>query len=107
MYRVRLYFGSETDLIEEPGLLQTTRTVLTLTQPLEGLGHHVITDRFYNSPELAMELERRGLAFTGTAQVNRRGMPLAIKYPGRRKLPKGSVRAYVTGSEKTHLIAHF
>ena len=92
--RLRLYFGAETDLLSDSSLLHTTRVVLTLTQPLEGLGYHVITDRFYTSPELAMELDRRGLAFTGTAQVNRRGMPLAIKSGGRNRMERGSVRAY-------------
>ena len=72
-----------------------SRLVLTLTQPLEGLHHHIITDRFYSSPELASELEKRGLAFTGTVQVNRRGMPQAIK--GGRKLSRGTVQAYRSG----------
>ena len=48
--RLRLYFGAETDLLSDPSLLHTTRVVLTLTQPLEGLGYHVITDRLYTSP---------------------------------------------------------
>ena len=43
--------------MQDPSLLQTTRIVLTLTEPLKDLRHHVITDRFYCSPELAMELE--------------------------------------------------
>ena len=57
VYRLRLYFGGETDLLVDPSLLQTTRIVPTLAQPLKGLGHHIITDRFYTSPELAMALE--------------------------------------------------
>ena len=97
VYRLRLYFGGETDLLVDPSLLQTTRIVLTLAQPLEGLGHHIITDRFYTSPELAMALEQRGLPFTGTAQVNRRGMPQAIKCAGRTRLQQGSVHAYRAG----------
>ena len=97
VYRLRIYFGVETDLLEEPGLLQTTRIVLTLAQPLEGIGHHIITDWFYTSPELALELERCGLPFTGTAQTNRRGMPLPIKCAGRCRLERGSVRAYRSG----------
>ena len=73
-----MYFGKETDLVQDPSLLQTTRIVLTLTEPRQDLRHHVITDRFYSSPELAMELERWVLPFTGTVKVNRRGMPLAV-----------------------------
>ena len=70
LHGLRLYFGKEMDICTDPQL-QTTCTVLTLTQPLEGLHHHVITDWFYSSPELGTELEKRGLAFTGNAQVNR------------------------------------
>ena len=54
------------------------------------LAHHVLS-------ELAMELERRGLAFTGTVHTNRRGMPLAIKCSGKRGMARGSVRAYHAG----------
>ena len=97
VFRLRIYFGKETDLVVNPTLLQTTRIVLTLCEPYEGLGHHVFTDRYYTSPELAMELERRGLAFTGTVQTNRRGMPLAIKCSGKRGMAQGSVRAYRAG----------
>lgn len=78
VYQLRIYFGKETDLMQDSSLLHTTHVVLTLVEPLQGLGHHVITDRFYSSPELAKELEQRGLVFTGTVQVNCRGMPLAV-----------------------------
>ena len=91
---LRIYFGTETDLVIDPTLLQTTRIVLILSQPYEGLGHHIFTDRFYTSPDLAMELQRRGLAFTGMAQTNRRGMPQAIKCSEKRGMVRGSVRAY-------------
>ena len=79
VYRLRLYFGKETDIIQDSSLAHTTRVILTLVEPLQGLGYHVITDRFYSSPELAKQLEQRGLICTGTVQVNRRGMPLAVK----------------------------
>ena len=79
MCRLRIYFGTETDLVFDPTILQNTRIVLTLCEPYEGLGHHIFTERFYTSPELAMELERCGLPFTEMAQTNRRGMSLAIK----------------------------
>ena len=91
----RLYFGKETNIMTDPNLLQSTRIVLSLTEPLEGLRHHVVTDRFYTSPELAKALEQRGLPFTGTAQVNRRGMPLAMRSGS--KLKRGEVRAYRAG----------
>lgn len=50
VYRLRIYFGKETDLMQDSSLLHTTRVVLTLVEPLQGLSHHVITDRFYSSP---------------------------------------------------------
>ena len=82
-------------MLQDPNLLQTTQIVLTLAHPLQGHNHHIITDRFYSSPELASELDKRGLAFTGTVQVNRRGMPQAIKGGG--KMRHGCVRAYRCG----------
>ena len=94
VYRLRIYFGKDTDLMQDSSLLHATHVVLTLVEPLQGLGHHVITDRFYSSPELAKE---RGLVFTGTVQVNRRGMPLAVKSITDRHLLPGEVRAYRDG----------
>ena len=75
VYRLRLYCGRETDLIHDTSLLHTTRTVLTLVQPLEGRGHHVITDRFYSSPQLALELARRGLLFMAQFRQTERECP--------------------------------
>ena len=97
VYRLRIYFGKQTELIQIPSLSHSTRVVLTLVEPLHRLGYHVITDRFYSSPELAMELEQRGLAFTGTVQVNRRGMPLAVKSTLDRQMQRGEVKAYRAG----------
>ena len=97
VYRLRVYFGKETDLLQDTSLLHTTRVVLTLVEPLQGLGHHVITDCFYSSPELAMALEKRGLVFTGTVQINRRGMPLAVKSTSDRQLQRREVKAYRAG----------
>ena len=97
VYRLRLYFGKETDFLQDSSLLQTTRIVLTLVEPLHGLRHHFIMDRFYSSPELAMQLEQQGLPFTGTVQVNRHGMPLAVTSSFDRQLQRGGVRAYRAG----------
>ena len=97
MCKLRIYFGTETDLISDHTFLQTTCVVLTLSHSYEGLGHHIFTNCFYMTPELAMELERCGLAFTETAQTNRRGMPQAIKCSGKRSVARGSVRVYHVG----------
>ena len=98
VYRLRLYFGSETDVLPDPDWLQSTRIILSRTQPLEGHGYHVITDRFYTSPELAMALENRSLAFTVTVQVNQRGMPQAVKSAVRTRLERGTLRTYRDGN---------
>ena len=42
LHGVRFYFGKETDILPNPNLLKTTRIVLTLTQPLEGMSHYII-----------------------------------------------------------------
>ena len=98
VYRLRLYFGKETDIIQDSSLAYTTRVIFTLVEPLQGLGYHVITDRFYSSPELAKQLEQRGLIFTGRVQVNQRRMPLAVKSKtSDRQLQRGEVRAYRDG----------
>ena len=72
LHGVRLYFGSETDILSDLNLLQTCRVVLTVTQPLERL-HHVITDRFYLSPELSSKLEGTGFHWHRASQRSRVG----------------------------------
>ena len=93
---LRLCFETKTDIMKDPSLLYTTQMVLTLIELLQGLGHHVIADRFYSSLELASELKQRGLAFTSTVQANRRGRLLAVKSTTDRQLQRG-VRAYRAG----------
>ena len=92
--QLRLYFGKDTDIIRNH-LLHSTRVVCTLAQPLCDKGHALYCDRFYTSPELAMELEKQGTLLTGTVMTNRRGLPLAIKGPS--SLRKGNARAYRSG----------
>ena len=58
MYSVVPYYGKETQLLDRSGINHTTKVVLTLMQPLSNLGHDLYTDRFYTSPELALELEK-------------------------------------------------
>ena len=94
VHQLRLYFGKNTDIIRGH-LLHTTRVVCTLTQPLAGKGHAVYCDRFYTSPELALELEKQGTLVTGTLTINRRGLPKAIK--GCASLSRGSTRAFKSG----------
>ena len=91
---LRLYFGKDTDILQNR-LLHSTRVVCTLSQPLSGKNHALYCDRFYTSPELAVELEKQGTFLTGTIMTNRRGLPPALK--GRDSLCRGDTRAYRNG----------
>ena len=44
-----------------------------------GRGHHVYTDNFYTSPELANELLKKDTYLVGTVKESRKGMPIALK----------------------------
>ena len=88
---LRLYFGKDTDILQN-WLLHSTRVVCTLSQPLSGKNHTLYCDRFYTSPELAVELEKQGTVLTGTIMTNRRGLPPALK--GRVSIRRGDTHAY-------------
>ena len=55
MYNLFIYYGRETQLTSTEHN-HTTNVVLTLVNPLVGLGYDLYTDRFYASPALASEL---------------------------------------------------
>lgn len=52
--------------------------VLTAIAGLEGRGHVIITDNFFTSPRLFMELLRRGFWATGTCRKTRKGFPPSL-----------------------------
>ena len=93
VYQLRLYFGGETDLLVDPSLLQTTGTVLTLTQPLEGLGHHVLTVSIH--PLSWQWSWNVGVWLSLVQPKSTDGQ--AIKSAGKNRLQRGSVRAYRAG----------
>ena len=95
MYSVLPYYGKETQLLDRPGLNHTTKVVLTLMAPLGDRGYDLYTDRFYTSPQLAVELGTIDTTLTGTAMSNRKNMPLAVKH--KRKRSKGDVKTYKKG----------
>ena len=94
MYNLVIYYGKETQLMTKPGLNHTTNVVLTLMNPLQGLGYDLYTDRFYTSPILAHELLHIGTTLTGTVMCNRKNMPMAAKS---KKQRKGDVDTYCKG----------
>lgn len=52
--------------------------VLTAVAGLEGRGHVIVTDNFFTSPRLFMELLQRGFWATGTCRKNRKGFPASL-----------------------------
>ena len=46
---------------------------------LERKGYVVFTDNFYSSPALFRDLAEKGFGACGTAQKDRRGIPLSIR----------------------------
>ena len=64
MHKLCIYFGRETQLIR-PELPHTVRVVLTLVEGLHDKGYDLYVDRFYSSPLLATELEKKGITITG------------------------------------------
>ena len=59
---------------------QTTKVVVGLLVKANLLdkGHIIYLDNYYNSPDLAMELDRHDTYICGTVRVNRQGMPRAF-----------------------------
>ena len=68
LHNVTIYFGRETELLR-PDLPHTVRVVVTLLQGLQHKGYDLYVDRFYNSPLLAMELEKIGITVTGIHKI--------------------------------------
>ena len=63
--------------------------------PLAGRGYDLFTDRFYTSPELALELSKIDTTLTGTAMANRKNLPLAVKE--KRKRTRGDIKTCQKG----------
>ena len=93
MYNLVIYYSRETQLICTEHN-HTTNVVLSLVNPLVGLGYDLYTDRFYTSPLLATELLKVNTTLTGTVMCNRKEMPAAAKG---KKQRKGDVDTYAKG----------
>ena len=85
-YRLRLYFGSQTELTPATGFNKTEQTVLTLMDGLLGRGHHLYTDRYYTSVTLLDKLGAENTSMTGTLVRSRR-----------LQLQKGETKAFTHG----------
>lgn len=62
--------------------------VLTSVRGLEGRGHVIITDNYFTSPHLFMELKARSMWATGTVRKNRKGFPASLSGFPPNQLPK-------------------
>ena len=90
-YKLQLYLGRETDLLEAPGYNKTEQTVLTLMNGLLGKGHHLFTDRYYTSIPLLQYLSSHNTSMTGTINKSRRHLPAPLRSL---KLKKGETKVY-------------
>ena len=61
--------------------------VLQAVAGLEGRGHVIITDNFFTSPRLFMELMKRGFWATGTCRKTRKGFPTSLAGFANTQLP--------------------
>jgi hypothetical protein len=75
VYNLDVYTGKKGEAAEKD---LGENVVKSLVADLNDLGHVVVTDRFFTSPQLFDELLKQGFLATGTVMHNRRGMPPAL-----------------------------
>ncbi len=71
-----MYTGKEGDRVEA-GL--GSNVVITLTQQLTNLYHHVYFDNYFNGMSLLLKLLKAGIYGCGTLRINRKGCPADLK----------------------------
>ena len=76
-------------------LPQPARVAIELMTPYLGRGHHLHTDRYYTSVQLAQALHTNNTAFTGVTNKNRTELPDNIRKIT--KMKGGVVRAHRSG----------
>lgn len=80
-------FKSSSGRSEATNVLKTTQVVKDLAASLlkdptnPPVGYHIFTDRYYTSPELAIELLQSKMVITGTVMATRKCMPNELKKP--------------------------
>ena len=95
MVNILPYMGAETldnASAEFLSLPQPARVVLDLMGPYLNRGHHLFTDRYYTSVQMAQGLSDHNTAFTGVSQRNRTELPDNIRTLSR--MTAGEVQAY-------------
>ena len=71
VHNLCLYYGKDTNLIDNPEASHSVEDFTTLTDHLRDKGYDLYTDRFYTSPLLADALEQMGITLTGTVLSNK------------------------------------
>ena len=71
IYRIQIYTGTGLESNVDVGLC--SRVLLELMTGLDG--HHLYTDNYHTSPEVYLELYKKGINCCGTVRTNRRGFP--------------------------------
>ena len=89
-----LYAGKTEDAAAADDASVTHRIVRSLMSDHIGKGHELYIDSYYTSVPIAVELSTQNTAVCGTVNVNRRGMPGALK-PNVCPLKKGDDPVYM------------
>lgn len=90
IWKLIVYVGSETELLENSPYGHATNVIMTLMQDLLGKGYCVYADNFYCSPESALALHKHNTDIVGTVRSNRKGLPKDIL---KKKLNKNELTA--------------
>lgn len=71
-----IYIGSDTNYSEKfSDLSLSSRIVMTLVEDYLDLGHCIVMDNYYSSPELFLNLVKRKTDAIGTVRSNRKSLP--------------------------------
>ncbi|XP_039621622.1 activating transcription factor 7-interacting protein 1 isoform X1 [Polypterus senegalus] len=81
----------------------TTQIVLDLLQGCDNKGHIAYMDNFYTSPDLFLELQRKGIGACGTAKASRKYMPPKLK-PSNLKLTRIDKPIFVRANNLVALV---
>ncbi|CAF1325070.1 unnamed protein product [Adineta steineri] len=75
-----IYTGRDTKYREKYNDLPlSSRMVMTLVEDYLGLGHCIVMDNYYSSPQLFLELVKRKTDAVGTVRSNRKSLPLDFR----------------------------
>lgn len=101
-YDLLVYFGADTSYSQEENQdsSHAVKVFSTLLKDLPGK-HHVYADRFYTSLPLIDYLKERGMNFTGTVNINRRGLPQQVKEG---HMEQGETRWFVRDTDDVVLV---